>query len=121
MTPPDAPPGREACTFAAGSDAVIAALRAENALLRAENAVLTGRPGELERRLGLNSSNSGKPPSSDGLNKLPRVSSLRCQIVCYKRLRCFEGPSGRDASSDRSPRCHDRPLIRRHVPRAANR
>src|SRR5580765_3395286 len=32
---------------------------------------------ELERRLGLNSSNSGKPPSSDGLKKPARVSSLR--------------------------------------------
>jgi transposase len=31
----------------------------------------------LERRLGLNSSNSGKPPSSDGLKKPARVSSLR--------------------------------------------
>jgi transposase len=38
---------------------------------------LTGRLAELERRLGLNSSNSGKPPSSDGLKKPPRVSSLR--------------------------------------------
>src|ERR1039457_5693557 len=32
---------------------------------------------ELERQLGLNSSNSGKPPSSDGLKKPPRVSNLR--------------------------------------------
>lgn len=35
------------------------------------------RIAELERRLGLNSGNSGKPPSSDGLNKPPRVTSLR--------------------------------------------
>jgi transposase len=35
------------------------------------------RIAELERRLGLNSGNSGKPPSSDGLKKPPRVSSLR--------------------------------------------
>ena len=47
-------------------DALIALLLAQEA-----------RIVELERRLGLNSSNSGKPPSSDGLNKPPRVSSLR--------------------------------------------
>jgi transposase len=35
----------------------------------AEIAALKARIAELERRLGLNSSNSGKPPSSDGLNK----------------------------------------------------
>jgi transposase len=35
------------------------------------------RLAELERRLGLNSSNSGKPPSIDGLAKPVRVSSLR--------------------------------------------
>ena len=50
--------------------ALIAALRAEKASLKA-------RIGELERRLGLNSSNSGKPPSSDGLKKPARVTSLR--------------------------------------------
>jgi transposase len=47
-------------------DALIALLLAQEA-----------RIVELERRLGLNSSNSGKPPSSDGLKKPPRVSSLR--------------------------------------------
>src|SRR6266851_6922024 len=57
---------------------------ADNATLRAENTALkeliTGmqaRIAELERRLGLNSSNSSKPPSSDGLNKPPRTRSLR--------------------------------------------
>jgi len=43
------------------------------ALLLAQEA----RIAELERRLGLNSGNSGKPPSSDGLKKPVRVSSLR--------------------------------------------
>src|SRR6202140_3305637 len=43
----------------------------------AEIAALKAQVAELERRLGLNSSNSGKPPSSDGLKKPPRVSSLR--------------------------------------------
>jgi transposase len=47
------------------------------ATLMAENAALKMRLAELERRLGLDSSNSGKPPSSDGLKKKPRVSSLR--------------------------------------------
>jgi transposase len=32
----------------------------------AEIAALKARIAKLERRLGLNSSNSGKPPSSDG-------------------------------------------------------
>src|SRR5271166_5943681 len=62
---------------AGGREAVIAAVQAENAVLRSENAALIARLAELERRLGLNSSNSGKPPSSDGLKKPVRVSSLR--------------------------------------------
>src|SRR3974377_799345 len=45
--------------------------------LRAENASLKARIAELERRLGLNSSNSGKPPSSDERGKPVRVKSLR--------------------------------------------
>jgi transposase len=39
--------------------------------------VQEARIADLERRLGLNSSNSGKPPSSDGLKKPLRTSSLR--------------------------------------------
>ena len=41
--------------------------------LLADNAALKARVSELERRLGMNSSNSGKPPSSDGLKKPPRL------------------------------------------------
>ena len=43
----------------------------------AQIAALMARVAELERRLGLNSSNSGKPPSSDGMKKPARVASLR--------------------------------------------
>jgi Family of unknown function (DUF6444) len=51
--------------------------RALVAELRAQNAGLLARVAELERQLGLNSGNSGKPPSSDGLKKKPvRVGSL---------------------------------------------
>ena len=43
----------------------------------AENVALKARIAELERQLGLNSSNSGKPSSSDGLKKPARMMSLR--------------------------------------------
>jgi len=45
--------------------------------LRRENAELRTRIAELERRLDINSSNSSKPPSSDGLRKKPAPQSLR--------------------------------------------
>src|SRR6478736_4789062 len=77
MAPPDDTPCGDSAPAATNSDAVIAALQAEIVQLRAENAALLGRLADLERRLGLNSRNSGKPPSSDGLKKPPRVSSLR--------------------------------------------
>jgi transposase len=54
-----------------------AAQKERFAALELENAALKARVAELERRLGLNSSNSGKPPSSDGLKKPPRTQSLR--------------------------------------------
>src|SRR5258707_823273 len=75
MSPPtDSDSGEAAATVASEAlspEAVIAAQQAVIAELRA-------RIAELERLLGLNSGNSGKPPSSDGLKKKPaRVSSLR--------------------------------------------
>jgi transposase len=55
----------------ADADDLIASLKAEISVLRAE-------VSELRRRLGLDSSNSSKPPSSDGLGKKPRIAgSLR--------------------------------------------
>ena len=73
-------------------DALIALLLAQEA-----------RIAELERRLGLNSSNSGKPPSSDALKKPLRVSSLR--------ERSGKKTGGQPASSTASTHTH--PRIRR--------
>ena len=56
---------------------VFEALRAENAALREQNSELLARIEKLERQLGLNSRNSSKPPSSDGLKKQRRTQSLR--------------------------------------------
>ena len=57
---------------------LIAALQREIENLRAENAALRQEVADLQRRLDKNSTNSSKPPSSDGLTKPPRVAgSLR--------------------------------------------
>jgi len=85
VTPTESPlPVPDLPSTVSGEPPTIAALQAhiehliaQNALLVAERQALLARVAELERRLGLNSSNSGKPPSSDGLKKPPRVSSLR--------------------------------------------
>jgi transposase len=59
------------------STAENATLRAENGALRELIAGMQAEIAELKRRLGLDSSNSGKPPSSDGLKKPARIRSLR--------------------------------------------
>src|ERR1700751_4720084 len=58
-------------------DELITLLLAQEERHQAALAAMQGRMAEWERRLGLNSSNSGKPPSSDGLKKPLRVRSLR--------------------------------------------
>lgn len=55
----------ELAALVARQAATIERLEAENARLRATVARLTDRVAELERRLGSDSSNSSKPPSSD--------------------------------------------------------
>jgi transposase len=49
--------------------ALVGELRSELAAARAEIAELRAENAELKRRLGMNSRNSSKPPSSDGLAK----------------------------------------------------
>ncbi len=69
MALPDDTLLRDDASAAAVADAVIKALQAEIALLRSENEALRGRLAELERRLGLNSSNSGKPKRGAGIGR----------------------------------------------------
>ena len=59
-------------------EALIVALQVQISEQQTQIAALQARNAELERRLGLNSGNSGKPPSSDGLKKpLRRQQSSR--------------------------------------------
>ena len=71
-----APEGPDAASPVSPEE-VIVRLLAELAARDEMIAKLLARVADLERQLGLNSSNSGKPPSSDGLKKPPRTTSLR--------------------------------------------
>ena len=64
-TGPEMPPAEQRQAGA------VARLEAENAALRAESAKLRQQLEELERQVGLDSSNSSKTPSSDGRRKPP--------------------------------------------------
>src|SRR4030081_3145394 len=79
--PPQADSHKEAVPISdvvARLEALIVALQARVSEQQTQIAALQARNAELERRLGLNSGNSGKPPYSDGLKKKPaRTSSLR--------------------------------------------
>ena len=82
MSPPSQPVSHEPAGPAPDRtvrlEALIAVLQAQNTEQRTLIAALQTRIAGLERQLGLNSDNSGKPPSSDGLTKKPaRTGSLR--------------------------------------------
>ncbi len=53
---------------------LVGALQREIEVLRAENAALRQEVADLRRQLDKNSSNSSKPPSSDGVKKPPRIA-----------------------------------------------
>lgn len=69
-------------------EARVAYLEAENARLQAEDTRLQAENAELRRRLGLNSSNRHKPPSSDGYR------TKRVQPALPKEQRASGGQAG---------------------------
>ena len=72
----------------AEKDDLIRALYAQVGFLTAQVALLSAKVAELEGRLSLNSQNSSKPPSSDGLSR-PKPKSQR-----QKGLKPSGGPKG---------------------------
>jgi len=66
--------------------------------LERQNAFLARRVHDLERRLGSNSSNSGKPPSSDGLKK-PSAGKKRTGSLRGKSARKSGGQHGHEGTT----------------------
>ena len=60
---------------------------------------LAARLDELERRLGLNSTNSGKPPSSDGLSK-PLAGKQKRRRTGSLREKSGRKPGGQKGHED---------------------
>ena len=81
MSPPSdshpGPPDNVARNALAAAVEIIGTLQVQIETLKELVASQASRIAELERQLGKNSTNSGKPPSSDGLKKPPRTQSLR--------------------------------------------
>ena len=83
-------------------------MRAENACLRTKVGRLQAENAELRRRLGLNSGNSHKPPSSDGYRK---KGSDR---PCPKEKRVSGGQPGHKGKTLRRVEQPDRVYV--HLP-----
>ena len=73
--------------------------------LKAQNAALEARLEKLEHRLNKNSSNSSKPPSSDGLKK-PKPKSRR-----EKGKRPSGGQAGHEGDTLRMVACPDKVVV----------
>ena len=77
MITPDNTPEHNLSTLPQWAQALIQQLTAQVYQLTAQVHQLTAQVQELEGQLAKNSSNSGKPPSSDGLSKPNKTNSLR--------------------------------------------
>ena len=106
MSPPPQPDSHEEAVpisdVVARLEALVVALQAQVSEQQTRIAALQASNAELERRLGLNSGNSGKPPSSDGLKKKPaRTSSLR--VRSGKKPGGQQGHPGKTLSRTENP------------------
>jgi len=88
--------------------ALIDDLRGEIAALKRENEALKQENAELRRRLGLDSSNSSRPPSSDGPGKKPRGETPRTSSLRGKSGKRSGGQQGHKGDTLRQSETPDR-------------